>query len=199
MTPCWSEGELRAYLDGELPARDMQGLEAHLKECSACGALCGDMAGRADRLSVWLGALPETGAAVALPRPPRRSLAGRFWAGAALAIAASLGAALALLPRTSHKTATLAPPPVVSPVAPAPQPPAVQPAIIRREPRKHVVPAKPKPKIEYYVALDDEPIDTGLVVRVNLNGGQVPADVIVGPDGRARAIRLVSDIQGEPK
>jgi hypothetical protein len=38
-----------------------------------------------------------------------------------------------------------------------------------------------------------------LVVRVGLNGGEVPADVIVGPDGRARAIRLVNDFSGELK
>jgi hypothetical protein len=42
-----------------------------------------------------------------------------------------------------------------------------------------------------FVALDDEPIDTGVVVRVAVGPNQVQADVIVGPDGRARAFRLV--------
>jgi anti-sigma factor RsiW len=42
-----------------------------------------------------------------------------------------------------------------------------------------------------FVALDDEPIDTGMVVRVAVGPDQVQADVIVGPDGRARAFRLV--------
>jgi anti-sigma factor RsiW len=42
-----------------------------------------------------------------------------------------------------------------------------------------------------FVALDDEPIDTGVVVRVAVGPNQVQADVIIGPDGRARAFRLV--------
>jgi anti-sigma factor RsiW len=43
-----------------------------------------------------------------------------------------------------------------------------------------------------FVALDNEPIDTGMVVRVAVGPDQVQADVIIGPDGRARAFRLVS-------
>jgi anti-sigma factor RsiW len=46
----------------------------------------------------------------------------------------------------------------------------------------------------HFVALDNEPIDTGVVVRVAVGPNQVQADVIIGPDGRARAYRLV----GEP-
>jgi hypothetical protein len=42
-----------------------------------------------------------------------------------------------------------------------------------------------------FVALDNEPIDTGVVVRVAVGPNQVQADVIIGPDGRARAFRLV--------
>jgi len=71
----------------------------------------------------------------------------------------------------------------------------VKQAIIRRK-----LPPKPQPRVEDYVALDDEPIESGVVVRVSLeagiDGGQVPADVILGPDGRARAIRLVTDFSG---
>jgi len=43
-----------------------------------------------------------------------------------------------------------------------------------------------------FVALDNEPIDTGMVVRVAVGPDQVQADVIIGPDGRARAFRLVN-------
>ena len=62
---------------------------------------------------------------------------------------------------------------------------------------RRTAPPKPKARVEYYVALDDEPIEAGMVVRIGFSGGQVPADVIFGPDGRARAIRLVSDTLGE--
>ena len=34
MTHCWPQGALRAYLDGELPAGDMQRVAAHLGECT---------------------------------------------------------------------------------------------------------------------------------------------------------------------
>jgi hypothetical protein len=44
-----------------------------------------------------------------------------------------------------------------------------------------------------FVALDDEPVDTGMVVRVAVGPNQVQADVIIGPDGRARAFRLVGN------
>ena len=36
MTECWSEGELRAYCDRELPAKDMDRLAAHLENCVPC-------------------------------------------------------------------------------------------------------------------------------------------------------------------
>lgn len=200
MTQCWAEGELRAYLDSELPPRDMERLAAHLKECAACGGLCAELSGRAERISAWLGALPDPELVTHMPRAPRRSRASGRWAGGAVALAASLIIALALLPKRAEKAGVVVPlPQAPAPAVAAPPPPPVAPAIIRRVPRKGAAPVKPKPKIDYYIALDDEPIETGLVVRVGLNGGQVPADVIVGPDGRAHAIRLVSDFSGEQK
>ena len=42
-------------------------------------------------------------------------------------------------------------------------------------------------------ALDNEPIDAGLVVRVSLGPDNVQADVIITADGRARAYRLVNN------
>ena len=197
MKPCWSEGELRAYLDGELPTRDMERVAAHLKDCAVCGALRAELEGRAERVSGLLEALPEPEPVAHLPRAPQRAPAG--WRWAAVALAASLALALALLPKRTNQAA-VAPAHAPKPAAIAlPAPPPVAPAIIRRVPRKGAAPVKLKPKIESYLALDDEPIETGLVVRVGLNGGRVPADVIVGPDGRARAIRLVSDTSGELK
>jgi hypothetical protein len=48
-------------------------------------------------------------------------------------------------------------------------------------------------EVRYFIPLDNEPVDAGTVVRVVLGPYEVPADVIFGPDGRARAIRLVGD------
>jgi len=199
MTQCWSEGELRAYLDGELPSRDMERVEQHLRECAACAAASADVAARAKRLTVWMSALPEPEPLTHAPQLSERSRPAGRGAAALVALAASLAIAVALLPRRTQKAVVAPRPAVAAPAIPAAPPVTVKPAIIRRAPGKHATPLKPKPRIEYYVKLDDEPIDTGLIVRVGLAGGQVPADVIVGPDGRARAIRLVDDSSGELK
>ncbi|HLK50301.1 MAG TPA: zf-HC2 domain-containing protein [Bryobacteraceae bacterium] len=193
MTQCWSEGELRAYLDGELPARDMDRLARHLAECMGCRLLCAKLEARAAQLSGWMEALEDSTAPLRVPAPPRRAHLGR-WTEAAVGVAAALVVAMLLLPKRAPEL-TAAPRPHTGGFhSLAPPPAAVKPAIIRRG-----TTPPPKPQIQYYVALDNEPIETGLVVRVELNGGQVPADVIVGPDGRARAIRLVSDFSGEAK
>ena len=206
MTHCWSEGELRAYIDGELPPRDIDRAAEHLKECAICSGLHAELAQRAGRVAIWMEMLPEPKPVTAMPVLVVRSPSRWRWAAAAAALAASITIGLVMAPKRAPEKLVVAAPQNVVPKAVAPQlppvssPPPVQvkPAIIRRVPRKGAAPIKPKPRIETYVALDDEPIETGIVVRVGLNGGQVPADVIVGPDGRARAIRLV-DFSGEVK
>jgi hypothetical protein len=52
-------------------------------------------------------------------------------------------------------------------------------------------PAKPRATADYYLALDDDPIETGVVMRVALGPAELPADVIFDQDGRARAVRLI--------
>jgi len=189
MTQCWSEGELRAFLDSELPPGDMRRVAAHWKECAGCRGSCAELEARAARLSIMLGALPEPAPVMQLPGLPRRGRASWRWTGGA--VAAALALALLAIPRRTDRIVSSTPPPQAQ-ATPAPPPVAVKPAIIRR-----VVPAKPKPQLEYYVKLDDEPIESGIVVRVSLDDGQLPADVILGPDGRARAIRLVNVFSGE--
>ena len=199
MSQCWSEGELRAYLDRELPARDVERVAGHLKDCQACGRVCAELAGRAASVAALLEVLPEPLPPSRIPSiAPKAAHTGRWLAAAGLA--AALTVVLVMAPWRSQPGSRPAPPPqTAARIVPAPAPPVaspqplkVKPAIIRR-----ATPPRPKPRVEDYVALDDEPIEAGVVVRVGLNGGQVPADVIFGPDGRARAIRLVNDISGE--
>jgi hypothetical protein len=143
--------------------------------------------------------LPEPVPPSKAPAIPKRAAHAGRWVAAA-GLAAALAVALVIAPwRSRPRFRAAPPPPITAKIAPAPAPPValpqplkVKPAIVRRK-----VPAKPKPRVEDYVALDDEPIEAGVVVRVGFSGGRVPADVIFGPDGRARAIRLVSDISGE--
>ncbi|PWU09810.1 MAG: hypothetical protein C5B51_05600 [Terriglobia bacterium] len=192
MSHCWSEGELRAYVDRELSAADMQRVAAHVEECPVCTGVYADVEARAVRVTALLTALPEPEPVGQLPHLPRRPLV--IWPWAAGVAAAALALAFFALPRPADPIAVAPLPPPRAPQVLVPPRPAVKPAIIRR-----VVPVKPKPKPEqqYYVKLDDEPIESGIVVRVGLEGGQLPADVILGPDGRPRAIRLVSDFSGE--
>jgi hypothetical protein len=196
MTQCWTEGELRAYLDRELPPGDMARVATHLKECAVCSAVHDDLEGRAARVSALFEALPELQAVLRIPNLARRSRWNWRWA-AGLALAAIVIILLTMpKPRPRPERMVIAPLPRAplpqAPAAPTQQPVQVRPAIIRRK-----LPAKPKPQLQYYVALDNEPIETGIVVRVGLDGGQIPADVIFGPDGRAHAFRLVSDSTGE--
>jgi hypothetical protein len=55
-------------------------------------------------------------------------------------------------------------------------------------------PRRSAPPSEPFLALDDEPIESGIIMRVTVPGS-TPADIVFSPDGRARAIRLVSGNQ----
>jgi anti-sigma factor RsiW len=201
MTKCWSEGSLRAYHDGELPPADMQELSAHLAECADCEALADEIAGRALRVADLMSALPEPEQVIWMPRRPveaPRISTTKRWAAAAVALAASLALVIWLAPRRAAQPAApvatvdavpaasveLAPEPVVQPLQPA------RPAVARI-PRRPVRRAQPE---QLFFSLDDEPIETGIVVRVALGPAEIPADVVFSADGRARAIRLVSNL-----
>jgi anti-sigma factor RsiW len=149
MTECWSEGELRAWLDRELDAAEMERGERHLGACPECAGRLAAIEARARRVSGWMAALDEA------PAPAKPLRARRRWVPAVLAIAASVMLAV---------------------------------AIQSRKPAQPAMAASQAP----FVALDDEPIGEGIVVRMAWGPNQIPADVIFSADGRARAFRLVS-------
>jgi hypothetical protein len=203
MTHCWSEGALRAYLDRELPTADMQTVAAHLGDCTVCDGLCTELAARAAHVSALMELLPEWSAAV--PRPaslPQWRQQRPNWIGIAVALAACLALAAYLvpnrhprpealvLPATPATAPALAPQPVATAVA------AMAPAVAERAaPRRlrRVRPTAPEPA--YFVALDDEPFESGVIMRVDVKPGNVQADIVFGPDGRAHAFRLVNATQ----
>ncbi len=200
MRQCWSEGPLRAYLDRELPPEDMERVAAHLGECPECEARRAELAGRAARVSALMDALPEPGQVTSLPLITRQPRTGRQWVAAAALLAAAVVMAFVLAPKrvapVSPAEARLAQsgadalvrarPPGRAP-APANAGPPAQATAPRHSNRQ---PAGARAAADYYLALDDEPIETGVVVRVALGPTEVPADVIFDQDGRARAIRL---------
>jgi hypothetical protein len=139
MKQCWQDGDLRAYIDGEMPE-----VAAHLEVCAACRARHRELAERA----TWVyGTMALADPVVAPLRRPVR------WPWALVPVAAAVALAV---------------------VAPPPRP--------------TVQSAAP----EEFVRLDDDPIETATVVRVSTEDG-IEADLIVGPDGRAHAIRVVSN------
>jgi hypothetical protein len=193
MKECWAEGSLRAYHDGELLPAGMDRVTAHLAVCPDCKAMAEEIAGRARRVAVLMDALPAPEQVIWMPRrePVRARLIGwPVWAGAAAALAAGIAIVLWISPRHPEQPAPAPqiaeiPSPVrqqaVPVVLPAAVPAATARPVRRREPRP------------VFLTLDDEPIETGFVVRVALGEAGIPADVIYGSDGRAHAIRLVSN------
>jgi anti-sigma factor RsiW len=192
MSECWDEGGLRAYCDRELPPEDLSRAAAHIGACAECHVRYNELAARAVRVSSMMSAL-GTGSTL----PPAASAPQRRWvwpmAAGALALAAAAALAFVLVPK---------------PVAPAPTRPVAAPQVRRVErPIQAEAKAPPaaapakavhgksarrakSPETDYYLALDDEPIDTGVVMRVALDSAaSVQADVIFDAEGRPRAIR----------
>jgi hypothetical protein len=195
MKPCWPEGELRAYLDGELPAEQMRSVAAHLEECPACSRLHAELSARASYVGGLLDALT-----VPVAQPAPRKVAARVsgswaWTGAAVALAAGLAIAAMLIPKQEPvPKAIVAPPPqpVITQPPPVGVPVVSQPA--RAVAVSTVSKGRPAKQPDPFIALDNEPIESGIVMRVELPGS-TPADIIFSPDGRARAVRLVSGTQ----
>ncbi len=195
MKECWDEGGLRAYLDRELPPEEMSRIAVHLGGCAECHARYNELAGRAARVASLMEALGLRRQLQRRPRRARRGVRREPAAAAVLALAATAALAFVLLPKRRQE----APKPVVAPHV-APCRPAIEqasaprwragPRRLRRRRPKSATRAKP-PEVEYYLALDDEPIDTGVVMRVALDGTGVQADVIFDAEGRPRAIRTV--------
>jgi hypothetical protein len=194
MKQCWPEGSLRAYLDGELAPEEMRQVAAHLEECPACGGLHGELSVRASHVAGLMDTLT-----VPVAQPMRKKVVARTsgswaWTGAAVALAAGLAIAAMVLPKQEPRRVVQVPavvPQQVLPQEPAALPVVAQPrtvasASVRKAPRVQ--------RADPFIALDDEPIESGIVMRVELPGS-TPADIVFSPDGRARAVRLVSGTQ----
>jgi anti-sigma factor RsiW len=192
MKECWDEGGLRAYLDRELPPDEMTRIAVHLGGCPECHARYNELAGRAARVAALMESL-EVGQVVSPAAPARWIMPQpKPVATAVLALAATAALAFVLFPRHTE-----APKPVAAPRS-APMRPAIEQAATPAVKPPELSPARAKspkrvklPQVQYYLALDDEPIDTGVVMRVALDGTGIQADVIFDAEGRPRAIRTV--------
>src|SRR5262249_49352728 len=136
--------------------------------------------------------------APAAARAPMRWL----WPGAAVALAAGLAIASWVVPKKPEPipVQVVHAPPPLSPILPVevlrPEPevqaaaqPSVRSAMARTARPKRAV-SNPK---DYFLALDDEPIESGVIMRVAIGPGDAQADIVFDTGGRARAIRLVTN------
>jgi anti-sigma factor RsiW len=200
MKECWSEGDLRAYHDGELLPVDLQRVAAHLAVCPKCEALADEVAGRASRVAKLMSSLPEPRQVMWTPRRVTRpARVWPRWTAAAAALAAGLAMAFWPTPRPVEQVERVAAPaPVKMASFPPNVPSAAAPVNAVPVQSARVARSRPAPKRraqDVFLALDDEPIETGMVIRVALGEAEIPAEVVFGKDGRPRAIRLVSSQQ----
>ena len=196
MTQCWAEGTLRAYHDGELSPAEMEQVESHLSECSVCAKLADVVSSRAVLVQNLLSALPGPEQLMWMPRcEPKPVSIWPRWAAAGAAIAAAITIvflwSLAKAPDVVTKGAAVASAAgsnEVEATAPAQRAEAaLSSARVIRKPARQ----KPSSPRQAFLVLDDQPIETGVVVRMALGDAGIPADVVFGADGRAHAIRLV--------
>ena len=204
---CLDEGTLQAYLDSELPEARMRRAAGHLEACAPCRDRLGRIEAAVVRVNAWLDALAPAGLPAlddAVPRIAAKT-SGLRWRWAAVALAGALAASVALFFANSRPH----PEPARAAKREAgmhkPQAPSV---VYRAGPRGHAVRKRfpvhrqaPQSALDDFVPFDDaDPMQMGMVVRVmlpvsdaSLTGGaqEVAADLLIGEDGRARAIRLV--------
>jgi anti-sigma factor RsiW len=205
---CLDEGTLQAYLDSELPEARMRRAAGHLEACAPCRDRLGRIEAAVGRLNAWLDALAQAGLPAldeAVPRIAAKTGGLLRWRWAAVALGGALAASVALFFANSRPH----PEPARAAKREAgmhkPQAPSV---VYRAGPRGHPVRKRfpvhrqaPQPALDDFVPFDDaDPMQMGMVVRVmlpvsdaSLTGGaqEVAADLVIGEDGRARAIRLV--------
>jgi len=146
-----------------------------------------ELSGRAARVSALMEALEYMPEARPVLVPPSAR-----WRRPALALAMGLAAALLVamaLPKRQPVLGTGKP--VVGQAGSLQQtgsPPAAAHGLTTGAPLTKL-PHKAKPHVEYYLALDDEPIESGVVVQVTLPDSGLLAEVIYDDYGRPRAVR----------
>src|SRR5262252_4700994 len=90
MNGCESDGDLRAYVDRELPPREAERLASHLAVCGECDARYRQIEARATRVAAALSGLAvSAGGARIKPAAPKARMWPRW------AVAAGVAAALA--------------------------------------------------------------------------------------------------------
>ena len=184
MKNCLDEGTLRAYLDDELAGSQAGRAAGHVENCADCGVRAERMRTAIRRVDELLDALaPEDLAAIGRTRPDWRWVAGGV-------LAAALAAVIVLIFAASW--ALHVPPPAVTQAAAiAPPQPVFQNVVSRAAHVRHHHQRPERGMDEFVPLAGADPMQVGMVVRVVLPGvREIAADLVIGEDGRARAIRF---------
>jgi hypothetical protein len=204
MMRCWLEGDWRAFYDRELPPEEMAAGERHLQECDVCALLYQDISTRAERVSNWM---REVDVMEPLPRiePVRMARSWHLAVAMTAGLAAALLAGIWLWPRQTGQRIAVEPPiprqiAIQTPPAPAPVPkPAPMAAAVAHRPVRPArvnrmrSPAAPVvTRVDHFTPLDNEPLDSGVIVRLALDDSGRQADVLLDSFGRPRGVRLVN-------
>lgn len=207
---CLSAGTLQAYLDHELPEIEMRDAGAHVESCAGCRGRLAAIEETAKRVHAWLDVLTPEELAAPVRTVPRIPAVARprQWRWIAVAAALVLAAsAAAFITKHDRKFAVptkvaAAPTVVRSAVVRDPEPQRVVPhravQVRKRVPSRH---RDAQPAGNGFIALGDpDPMQIGVVVRMKVpiadtwlpgQTQEVAADLVIGEDGRARAIRFV--------
>jgi anti-sigma factor RsiW len=208
VSECLKKEILIAFVDGELPPGEMESAERHISACVACKQELGSVRVTNMKVNSLLASLaPDeelNSAPIALVRIPYSGANSRMrWT--AVASVGVLVAALVLfvMIRRQHSAPETN---IAKAVTPAPTASVEKKEVLVAAVAKpaHVETPKRPLKIRQFQALDDgEPIETGMIYRVNLPaspspnfGGpqsakRIPAEVIVDEFGKVRAIRFL--------
>ena len=212
---CFREGELLRYLDGSMPNATHEAVQRHLEVCVQCGVELQRLAVAGEQIHACLAALagPEDSISVDVQealsrlrnRIHERPTPGRKWALVwATAVVATFAAVIAIgihgpLSHTTGKDERTARGPASQASTGQPQSVSARPV---RPLRDRIQPNRSQSMDEYMPLDGGAPMQMGVVVRVTLpatafarfgvsGSGNLQADVLVGDDGIAHAVRLV--------
>lgn len=191
---------------------DSRPVRQHLDSCRACSdffdeqmALTDSVRSLAARHEVWRHGEVETQLLKELNTAWPAKSTRRRWIWAPVAVAAAVLMTIWLYPKPAVPHAKLPAPPQVTPIAQVDPPSTVQPP---HRIRKRPAPEDPVPFIPIPYTIPLAPYERAQVMQVELpvaeliaaglpisttdQGALARADVLVGDDGRARAVRVIS-------
>jgi len=201
MSECLKQETLLAFADRELQAAEMELVERHIADCSACKLQFDRVSATSVKVDALLNSLAPSDSLEQEPRTfvsiPQRaaSIRTRWAAVGSIGVLAAAAFLWFLAVRGSHPTEQ--PRLVVSatPVAlPVEKTPVAVP--VSNKPTQVAI-HKPRTASRQFQALDNGgPIQTGMIYRVSLpassdSSRRIPAEVIVDDFGKVRAIRFL--------